>query len=396
MVSLLERYILREFLTSFSIAIAGITAILFIGTSFKILSSVPGLDLVFLLEVIPLILPYALVHAMPLAALIGAVTAHCRMRADNEVMAMKLTGTRLRRLVLPTIFLGLVLSFASLMTNNHLAPYCRGKLKSVTRNTVTRILSSFSESRNTFQHENYKFHWQRVSDGRLEDVLVYKAPRRDEDERPTEPPVLVHAKYGRFRLDPHDNLIKFEVEGILADYDHLPTGDPWHPPTKDANGSAAGKPDDSDPFGGDLKVTGSARSTAITIDLDSLGNSVDKRVKAKDRDIDDLFALYARDLAQDRVSRPVISLEVHRRISAALANLTLSLLGAAVGFWFRGTNRILAYLIAVAIGVAGYYPITQVGLQLAEQGRIPAVVGSQLGNVALLVVSAVFLRRGLR
>ncbi len=390
MVSLLERYILREFLTSFSIAIAGITAILFIGTSFKILSSMPGLDLVFLLEVIPLILPYALVHAMPLAALIGAVTAHCRMRADNEVMAMKLTGTRLRRLVLPTVFLGLVLSFASLMTNNHLAPYCRGKLKSVTRNTVTRILSSFSESRNTFQYDNYKFHWQRVSDGRLEDVLVYKAPRRDEDGAPTEPPVLVHAKYGRFRLDPHDNLIKFEVEGILADYDHLPTID----------GTASAKPDKKraadDPLGGDVKVTGSARSTAITIDLDSLGNSVDKRVKAKDRDIDDLYALHARDLAQDRVSRPVISLEIHRRVSAALANLTLALLGAAVGFWFRGTNRILAYLIAVGIGVAGYYPVTQVGLRLAEQGRIPAVVGSQLGNVVLVVVSLLLLRRGLR
>ena len=91
---------------------------------------------------------------------------------------MKLTGAPFTRFITPAIFLGMLLAFGSVATNNFVSPYCRNQLNAVKRNAVTKIITKLSESRTSFEEYGFKFHWKSVKNGRLEDVLVYRAPRQ--------------------------------------------------------------------------------------------------------------------------------------------------------------------------------------------------------------------------
>ena len=404
-ISILERYILREFLSSFLIAIGVITGILFIGSSFKLLSSVHGLDLVSIIEVSPLILPYVIIHAMPLAALIGSLNAYCRLSADREIMAMKLTGVSFTRLITPILFIGVLLSFLSLTTNNHLAPYCRNQLNRFKRHVVTKFITKLSESRNHIEYEGYKFHWKTVKEGRLHDIVVYKVPRQKVlpsglfvQADPNELGQILHAKNGTFRLDPFFNLIKFELEGMLGFYDLAP--DSWEKNPEKATGKDPGtRPGQADRLRNrsmDRKVGFTGRTFAITIDLERIGARDDIRTKVRDRDIDDLMSLRARDLAIERISRTAIDVEVFNRLSLALSNLSMALLGAALGLIFRGHGRVLAYLSGFGGALLIYHPLTRIGETAAEAGVLPPVLSLQFGNITLWILAFVLIRRGAR
>ncbi len=396
-ISILERYILREFLTSFLIAIGVITGILFIGTSFKLLQSVHGLDLISIIEVSPLILPYVIIHAMPLAALIGSLNAYCRLSADREIMAMKLTGVSFTRIITPIFFIGILLSFLSITTNNYLAPYCRNQLNRFKRHVVTRFITRLSESRNHIEYEGYKFHWKSVKDGRLHDIVVYKVPPQKILPSgkyvladPNEPGQILHAKSGTFRLDPYFNLIKFELEGMLGFYDLTPDRG------KKKSGTRSGQADRFRSRSLDRKVGFTGRTFAITIDLERVGARANIRTKVKDRDIDDLMSLRARDLEIQRLSRTTIDVEVFNRLSLALSNLSMALLGAALGLIFRGQGRVLAYLAGFGGTLLVYHPLTRIGETAAEAGALPPVLSLQFGNIALWILIFVLIRRGAR
>jgi len=399
-ISILERYIFREFISSFLISIGVITGILFIGTAFKLLSSVHGLDMISIIEVAPLILPYVLIHAMPLSALIGSLNAYCRLTVDHEIMAMKLTGVSPMHLISPVLFVGLLLSFLSVCTNNHLAPYCRNKLNQFKRRAVTKFITKLSESHNHIEYEGYKFHWKTVKDGRLHDIVVYKLPRQKYlpngtlvQVDPEESPTIIHAKNGAFRLDPYFNLIKFELKGLLGYYDLA---------ARKRDGAEHPRPDSprtaqsilSNQTDRKLGFTGS--TFAITIDLERVGSRPAHRTKVKDRDIGNLMSLRARNLDLEWVSPLTIDIEVYRRLSQALSNLSLALLGAAMGLFLRGPNRILAYLAGFGGGLLIYYPLTRIGEGMAEAGSLSPLLSLQFGNIALWILSSVLIRRGVR
>ena len=408
-ITTLERYILRECLTPFFLAVTVVTAILFMGMSFKLLTQTKGLDLVAILPVAPHIIPYVIVYVMPIALLVGTVSAYSRLTADHEIQAMKLTGVPATRMITPTLFLGLFFSFLTLMSANYLGPQSRYALKNLARRVIVQIISQLSESRNSFVFDGgkgskfeWKFHWQDVRDGKLHDLVIQRTPREENLPSPgsgdldAPPPLpsseILYARSGSFRLDPYDNMIKFELEGLLGYYDFAGQKDR---PARDE--------DDSTPENGlirgqqDRKLGFQGRSFAITINLNADDMEDDLELQTKDRDIDNLMALFARNVQTVRkASRASIHLELGRRIAESLCCLSFALLGAAVGLLFRGPNRILAYLTGFVVALAVYFPLTRVGEQLGDAGTLPPEFSLQFGNMALVLIAFVLLRRGVR
>lgn len=402
--TILDRYIFRECLTSFLIATGVLTTIMFIGSAFRLLTTeAKGLDMVDVMRVAPLILPYVLVNVLPFSVLIGTLSGYTRLSSDREMTAMKLAGVPAARLAAPALFLGLVLTLASFYTSNYLTPDARHRLSDFVRSTVTKLITRLSESRNNVEydgpHSTWKFHWKGVRDGRLRDLVVCKSPRissktskQKAPAEPKEPTEILYAASGAFRMDPYDNLIKFELEGLLGYYD-LHSG-AIAPTTGD-------KSDRSDPADRVLRNDGHNRKIrfrggnfAVTVDLDA-AEAEDKRgARAKNRDLPDLMALRARNLPGWRFGRLAIDIQTHYRLSLALSSCTLALLGAALGLVFRGANRILAYLLGFLIGPLAYFPLTRIGESVAENtGACPALM-LELGNIALLLISVILFRRG--
>jgi lipopolysaccharide export LptBFGC system permease protein LptF len=402
-ISILERYIFRECLAPFLIALGAVTAIMVMGTAFKLLLVTKGVDVVAVLQVTPFIIPYVLIYVVPISILMGTLTAYTRLEGDREIRAMKLTGVPVTRLVTPAVFLGLALSFVCLLSANYVGPRSREQLANVAREAVIQILSQLEESRNSVLFEPkdsrfvWKIHWQGIENGKLDDIVICKEPKPVQDGREAAgaedwQPEILYASRGSFRLDPLDNLIKFQLEGLLGDFD-LAGADARSGRETEPRFGLEGVPVEGKH---DRKVSFRGSSFAVTVDLnmEEWKDELDERVK--NRDIDNLMALYPRDLPGAQVSRAAIRVELGRRLGESLACLSFALLGAAIGLVYRGQNRILAYLIGCVLALAVFFPLSQAGEAAAEAGALPALFSLQFGNIALLLISFVLLRRGVR
>ena len=103
---LLSRYILRELLKVFLVALVAMTMVIMLaGIAQEAVRESLGIWPV--LQLIPYVLPNALVYAVPGTILFAACTVYGRMSADNELVAVKSTG------ISPSVFLipGFVLAF---------------------------------------------------------------------------------------------------------------------------------------------------------------------------------------------------------------------------------------------------------------------------------------------
>ncbi|MBN2490302.1 MAG: LptF/LptG family permease [Planctomycetes bacterium] len=400
--SLLERYILRETFAPFLVALASVTAIMVMGTAFKLLMRTKGVDLVAIVQVTPFMVPYVLVHVVPVAILMGTITAYTRLAGDREITAMKLTGLPITRLLTPPVFAGVALGLLSLLSANYLTPRSREQLAQLYRTTVIQILSQLQESRNSVVFDEgrsrflWKIHWQGVVDGKLDDLVIYREPRPDAGADAgvdTPEAECLYASRGSFRLDPYDNLIKFELEGLLGYYDlaarDFPNRDAGTPPPAVLGGALHDARHER-------KLAVRGERFAVTLDLNVGEKEDDLRESTKNRDIDSLMAFYARDLAGTRLAREAILLELGRRLGEALACLSFALLGTAVGLLFRGPNRVLAYVLGCLLALLIFYPLSRAGETAAEAGLLPALLALQLGNIVLVLLAVVLLRRGVR
>jgi lipopolysaccharide export system permease protein len=120
----IARYVLAEFLFSFLVSFLFFFFIFFINQLLvmaeEIFSKkVPFWDvLLFVLYSLPSILALS----FPFGALLGGLMAVGRFSSDNELLAMRACGLPLRRVLLPLLTLGLLLSLVSFAINDYFLP----------------------------------------------------------------------------------------------------------------------------------------------------------------------------------------------------------------------------------------------------------------------------------
>ncbi len=120
----IARYVLAEFLFSFLVSFLFFFFIFFVNQLLvmaeEIFSKkVPFWDvLLFVLYSLPAILALA----VPFGALLGALMAVGRFSSDNELLAMRACGLPLRRVLLPLLAMGLLLSLVSFAFNDYFLP----------------------------------------------------------------------------------------------------------------------------------------------------------------------------------------------------------------------------------------------------------------------------------
>jgi lipopolysaccharide export system permease protein len=120
----IARYVLAEFLFSFLVSFLFFFFIFFVNQLLvmaeEIFSKkVPFWDVVlFVLYSLPAILALA----VPFGALLGALMAVGRFSSDNELLAMRACGLPLRRVLIPLLAMGLLLSLVSFVFNDYFLP----------------------------------------------------------------------------------------------------------------------------------------------------------------------------------------------------------------------------------------------------------------------------------
>jgi lipopolysaccharide export system permease protein len=128
-------YALSEFLLSFLVAFAFFFFIFFINQLLVMAEEIFAKQVPFwdVLLFILFSLPSIVALSFPFGALVGALMSVGRLSSDNELLAMRASGIPLRRVLLPLLAMGLLLSVISFIMNDYFLPLGNLRLGSMYR-----------------------------------------------------------------------------------------------------------------------------------------------------------------------------------------------------------------------------------------------------------------------
>jgi len=121
MVFTLHRYVFRELMKVFVLAVAALTLIVTLGSILRPIQEY-GIGPRQVVHFMVYFLPISLTFVLPMAALFAASLVYGRFASDNELDACRASGISLATLVYPGLILAIILAIANLILSFHVMP----------------------------------------------------------------------------------------------------------------------------------------------------------------------------------------------------------------------------------------------------------------------------------
>lgn len=168
--SIITRYVLKEHIGPFLLALATIVFVFILNLVFRDLGKLlgKGISALVILEFFFLNIAWILALAIPMAVLIGTLMSFGRLSADNEITALKASGVNLYRIILPVFIAACILCVLMERFNNCVLPDFNHRVKV--------LYSDISRKRPTLTLEPHVFF--NVVDNLS--ILVHKVERDDQ------------------------------------------------------------------------------------------------------------------------------------------------------------------------------------------------------------------------
>lgn len=122
-------------------------------------------------------LPDAVVQSLPVATLFGALLAIARLSKDSELSALRASGARVPRLLLPLLGLALAVSVLTFWLNERIVPWTNHQYENMVRKLVLQEALPSVEENVFFRGTQDRFFYVREADanaGLLRDVMIYE------------------------------------------------------------------------------------------------------------------------------------------------------------------------------------------------------------------------------
>ncbi|MBD3225916.1 MAG: LptF/LptG family permease [Caldithrix sp.] len=148
---ILNRYILKEHIQPFIMALVVIMFILLMNFLVKYIGQIfgKGLPILIIVRLIALNLAWMLALAVPMATLVAVLMAYGRLSADNEITILKSSGISIYKIIRPSLYLGLFLTLLMIYFNDRILPESNHQAKLVFR--------AVKEKKPTLQLEEHIF-----------------------------------------------------------------------------------------------------------------------------------------------------------------------------------------------------------------------------------------------
>ncbi len=178
-----DRYILREALGPFLLALAGLVLFILLNVilSLSDLMVDRGVSMTTLLRLVLLKIPSLLVVAVPMSALFATFLGLGRMGHDREVLALESLGIPLRRILLPLLLAAAFVGVADFALYNWLVPASEAAYQDALRQVIYRQGTPRITANAFFKGQNDQFFYIRrfdESSGKLYDVVIYDTTGR--------------------------------------------------------------------------------------------------------------------------------------------------------------------------------------------------------------------------
>jgi len=117
---ILYRYIFRELVETFVLAMVAYGFVMTLGSVFQVLQS--GLGVMFVVRIVPYVLPHTLPWTVPISVLTACVVAYGRLSSENEVLAMNALGVHPVHVLAPALVLAAMALVPLLYCNHFIEP----------------------------------------------------------------------------------------------------------------------------------------------------------------------------------------------------------------------------------------------------------------------------------
>ncbi len=358
--TILDRYLLRELGGAWLIGLAVFAGFLMVGEVLR-----KSIELLFELRApasevfrwVLLALPYIVVWSIPVTTLFSVVMTIGRMSHDLEITALLASGVSFQRLLIPIGGLALFVSFISFWLNAFVVPPTYGAADAL----LWKYRERMGATVGLFIAEPPK-----------SPRLILSADQFDPEKGELS---------NLWLLETMENGERVYLQAKKA----LWKGNRWEFYDGFVQVIAPDKPMVREQF------ERLSRPTALRPPAEL---STDKKRLAPNRLTLTALSAEIERMRRWRIPQEVIAeyvVEWHNRFAMSLSCFVLAMLGAPIALKLRRGG-------GVAVGVSVvffllYYLVWNIGCQLAESGRIPAIAGSHLPNIIGLVSAGVILTK---
>jgi lipopolysaccharide export LptBFGC system permease protein LptF len=218
----LDAYLFREILPPFFVAL--LAFLVFIGLELILSLSdalfARGVSAAVLLRLLSYRLPYILTLAAPAGVLLATFLALARLASDRELLAFQALGYSLRRLLLPFLVFGLLISSLSFVFSELVVPTAEAQYRKELLTILYRGPAPLIQEHVFFRGtEGELFYVERYSGEKVEGVVVYDLAGRLYPRSSF--PAVVTAKEGEIApgrlILRHGRILNFGAAGELAE-----------------------------------------------------------------------------------------------------------------------------------------------------------------------------------
>lgn len=168
---------LKEFLTSFGLAILIFSFVLLMGNIFKIVDFIvnKNVDMSLVLKFLANTFSHLLSYIIPMSMLTGILMFFGRLSSDHEIVAMKASGMSLGEILRPFIILGCLVSFCLFFLNNTVIPQSNYRNLLFLKEMATkRPLALLEERVFNENFENFIVYVNNINGQKLEGIHIWE------------------------------------------------------------------------------------------------------------------------------------------------------------------------------------------------------------------------------
>ncbi len=349
---ILRKYTLQQLILPFLISLGVFTFMFLVGNLVRLADLLlnKGVNIFDVAKLLLLLMPKLLSFTLPMSALTAVLLVYGGFAQSNEVIAMKACGINIFRVMIPTLLVGVLLSFVSLFINDHLISKTRHEYREQVKNMfLNKPLAYLEAGRFIKEFKGYVILIQEIDGENLKGITIYQS----EGDKPIR---TILADRGEILSSPEERMLSLKLyDGTIDE----------------------GNPDDPNVF---------YKLDFETFELPPLftGNNQPQNGKVnkkeKDMSLDELMLKLPN--VKEEKGRLKIESELYKKISISMAPIIFILLGLPLAIITRRGEPIISFSIALGL-ICIYYVFFVWTDTLAIGGVVPPAIALWLPNIVL-------------
>ncbi len=392
---ILTRHILAELSKVFLLSLTALTPMLgLILVVEKALDQ--GLPPVQVFQLIPYILPEALLFAAPVTLLLATTNVYSRMSGSYEVVAVKSLGIFPMAIIWPTLIVAFLLSLGTVMLNDIAVSWGRDGVRRVIIESVEEIAYGRLRTQGRYSASSFDITVMDVKGHRLiRPTLTIK-------KRGATPPGTITAREALLRFDREESVLRIVLYDATVVFEggyqaSFPDGHPYEIPMEDPrDGDVTSKSPSTLPLcvipeeavRQQAEIDGLEQELAARAAFQMLSGDFDGMLSPE-------WKTRQKVLRNERARLHRLRTEPFRRWAAGFSCFCFAFVGAPMAIWLRNRDFLTSFFLCFAPILIVYYPAMAYTVDAAKGGRFPPLM-VWTGNLILVIWGAYLLRRVLR